>query len=313
MESISVGGKNYIKASVAARDLGYTADYVGQLCRSGKVEAELVGRTWYVHKPSIQSHRSTRYRSVKTKSVESLREELTKPDTLHFYTFTKVTSPSYANDDAELIPAVNKEGVKKTSLEVGLADAAPVKIKKEKEEYTFNTTELPEIKFHGKLTVSDAEEQSTDEEGSLHIHPVNTEKRAKNIGISPKRSAGKNTPDDNYTVAVHAIDLRSRPEKSRPVSSTETLRRVKVAEVVSVEEEAEETSQNSLVIVTASFFASAAVACLILGLELQVKATNTTLLSSYHFDVQNVTAAAIEALPDSLAKARSTVLHTIQF
>jgi hypothetical protein len=313
MESISVGGKNYIKASVAARDLGYTADYVGQLCRSGKIDAELVGRTWYVHKPSIQSHRSTRYRSVKTKSVESLREELKKPEALHFYTFTKVTSPSYSNDDAELIPAVNKEGIRSASLEVGLADAAPVKIKKEKEEYTFNATELPEIKFRGKLTVSDAEDQESVEGESVHIHPKNAEKKPSNIGISSNRAQKKIASDDKYTVAVHTMDRNSLPAQERAVPASEHLRNLKVTETVAVEEEIEESSKNSFVIVSASFFASAAVACLILGLELQVKATNTTLLSSYHFDVENVTAAAIDALPDPLVKMRSTVLHTIHF
>lgn len=50
----------YVSAGEAAKKLGYASDYVGQLCRSGKVPGELRGRTWYVDFPAILKHRSTR-------------------------------------------------------------------------------------------------------------------------------------------------------------------------------------------------------------------------------------------------------------
>ena len=46
MEVLVLDGKNYVKASKAAKELGYATDYVGQLCRSGQVDAHLIGRTW---------------------------------------------------------------------------------------------------------------------------------------------------------------------------------------------------------------------------------------------------------------------------
>ncbi len=118
MDVLNVGGKNYVKASVVARDLGYTADYVGQLCRSRKVDAQLVGRTWYVDKESIQSHRSTRYRSTKAKSQESLQETLAEKKTVHDIVKTTPTSfssyknrVSYIEDNSDLIPKVSKEAL----------------------------------------------------------------------------------------------------------------------------------------------------------------------------------------------------------
>ncbi len=36
---------------------GYAKDYVGQLCREGRVPARLVGRSWYVLESAIQDHR----------------------------------------------------------------------------------------------------------------------------------------------------------------------------------------------------------------------------------------------------------------
>ncbi len=41
-------GKTYISVGRASKKLGYTADYLGQLCRAGKIDARMIGRTWYV-------------------------------------------------------------------------------------------------------------------------------------------------------------------------------------------------------------------------------------------------------------------------
>lgn len=58
--SIFSEGKEYISASRAGEKTSYTSDYIGQLCRSGKVEGKLVGRTWYVDFSSLLEHRSNR-------------------------------------------------------------------------------------------------------------------------------------------------------------------------------------------------------------------------------------------------------------
>ena len=48
MDSLIIGGKNYISSRRAAEILGYTQDYVGQLCRSGKMQGERVSGVWHV-------------------------------------------------------------------------------------------------------------------------------------------------------------------------------------------------------------------------------------------------------------------------
>ena len=40
-------GKNYISSKRAAESCGYTQDYIGQLIRSKKIEARMVGRGWF--------------------------------------------------------------------------------------------------------------------------------------------------------------------------------------------------------------------------------------------------------------------------
>lgn len=63
MNSVTVGGVTYTKLSVLAKKYGYTTDYLGQLCRADKVEAELVGRAWYANEASLKAHKSERYQA----------------------------------------------------------------------------------------------------------------------------------------------------------------------------------------------------------------------------------------------------------
>ncbi|HEY0220779.1 MAG TPA: helix-turn-helix domain-containing protein, partial [Candidatus Paceibacterota bacterium] len=51
--------KKYISAKDAAALTSYSKDYVGQLCRAGKVEAKRIGHTWYVSEDSILAYKST--------------------------------------------------------------------------------------------------------------------------------------------------------------------------------------------------------------------------------------------------------------
>ncbi len=57
MDELVIGEKKYISSKKAAELTGYAKDYIGQLCREGRVEARLVGRSWYVLESSIAEHR----------------------------------------------------------------------------------------------------------------------------------------------------------------------------------------------------------------------------------------------------------------
>ncbi len=57
MDELIIGEKTYLSSKRAAKITGYAKDYVGQLCREGRVEARLVGRNWYVLESSIREHR----------------------------------------------------------------------------------------------------------------------------------------------------------------------------------------------------------------------------------------------------------------
>lgn len=55
--TIIVNGLLYISSERAAKLTGYTTDYVGQLARAGKIDARLIGRTWFVRQEAVCKHR----------------------------------------------------------------------------------------------------------------------------------------------------------------------------------------------------------------------------------------------------------------
>jgi hypothetical protein len=52
-------GKTYIPSRRAAEISGYSLDYIGELCRSKKLECLMVGRSWYVTQKSLSAHKSS--------------------------------------------------------------------------------------------------------------------------------------------------------------------------------------------------------------------------------------------------------------
>jgi len=57
MDELIIGDKKYVSSKQAAKVTGYAKDYIGQLCREGRVPARLVGRSWYVLESAIHDHR----------------------------------------------------------------------------------------------------------------------------------------------------------------------------------------------------------------------------------------------------------------
>ena len=74
MDEITLDDQTYVSSKRAAQITGYAKDYVGQLCREGRVEARLVGRNWYVLESSIREHRfgSTTSASKHSDSAEAV-------------------------------------------------------------------------------------------------------------------------------------------------------------------------------------------------------------------------------------------------
>lgn len=55
MDTLDIGGARYVSARSAAKAYKYTSDYLGQLIRSGKLEGQKVGRSWYISEASLDA------------------------------------------------------------------------------------------------------------------------------------------------------------------------------------------------------------------------------------------------------------------
>jgi excisionase family DNA binding protein len=75
-EKIVIDGEQYISSGRAAKLVGYTKDYVGQLARLGKIKATRVGRNWYINEASINKHKlSVHYTLTKPKKTKQQNTE----------------------------------------------------------------------------------------------------------------------------------------------------------------------------------------------------------------------------------------------
>lgn len=95
MDELTIGDKIYISSKKAAEITGYAKDYVGQLCREGRVEATLVGRSWYVLESSIREHRFGK--EEKESILEDLESETASPG-----------SVSYVSEVPQMLPELTE-------------------------------------------------------------------------------------------------------------------------------------------------------------------------------------------------------------
>ena len=185
MITVTLDGVEYTKASSVAKQFGYTADYLGQLCRGKKVNARLVGRSWFINIPSLEAHREKKYQNLPKKKtsdvatpevVVSEESEKTSDTTSKKYLrrvpspqaklhrvierqtadgYTKHVSVRYEVDDNSLIPKVTGSP-KVTLLKVGIAGAESLPVKSaDKKVSTLKPQPLPDFALSGALSISE--------------------------------------------------------------------------------------------------------------------------------------------------------------
>lgn len=101
MDELTIGDKIYISSKRAAEITGYAKDYVGQLCREGRVEATLVGRSWYVLETSIRDHRFGGEESVSAPKSDG------RPSSA----VSEWESPKYEPEEVVEVPQIEKSPI----------------------------------------------------------------------------------------------------------------------------------------------------------------------------------------------------------
>lgn len=254
MKGITIGGVDYLPAAKLAKDYKYTSDYIGQLCRAKKVDAQLVGRSWYVNPNSLADHKKGRYnkpsKPAKSTSVESSddsavevkisRVEVNAPVTknairmssrTHNSNFAKrvVWKPiKYENDEGELFPQF-KAGQTSVRVPVDLAQSSEITINKATKPakpIRMVAEALPVVSLKGKLKISSLDHEVVEEVVLGDIPLPELEFVAEPSAVSaihhslPKpRKSVKNM---NYT-SMRRLPLRVEPKQSfTPVSIAST-------------------------------------------------------------------------------------------
>ncbi|MDZ4226290.1 MAG: helix-turn-helix domain-containing protein, partial [Patescibacteria group bacterium] len=87
----SQNGKQMLSARAVAKRLNCDPDYVGKLCREGKLQGERVGGAWFVSEESVRGYKEARElaRQVRSESLSTLRRQ----ENEHYRRLNGVSTP----------------------------------------------------------------------------------------------------------------------------------------------------------------------------------------------------------------------------
>ena len=323
MNTITIDSRKYVKATDIARELGYTADYVGQLCRARKVDAQLVGRSWYVSEDSIREHKQTRYRSTKKTSRETITQSLEARDVdskhsssapliahkdhtqlsgENLYTPAPSSKESYYfADEAPLSPEGTSK-IKTGRLPVSFGDAHKVEITSSSGKYDFNLADNPELRFSGSLSISEVEDQpsTAKESGSIPMEAQKDDNEGSVVAINRNLAPhGKKTKTSEITSNIAVKHLKSNAKnkkKKLPVEHNTTgvlgMKRRRISDrnpsggTLKMAVPTQRTSVSSVGVygILFSILVSSVISMFLLGLEATVSLEGSVLVTSYTFE-----------------------------
>ena len=214
MDTVVLDGVRYVKAAVAAKEFKYTTDYIGQLCRAGKIDAQLVGRTWFVNLDSIKAYKKNKHQRkaekkkedalnqkilnsplkvkkkvapvLSAKTIKAIRDSFHNPTLLSGSSRTgeRNLKVSYELDDESLLPTLHKKpSSPPKKIRIEPAGAKKVSVRGERKEIEFTTTPIPEITLSGKIKISEVPDNLPTAQSS-EDSPLKTRKNKKNKDIS---------------------------------------------------------------------------------------------------------------------------------
>lgn|GEM_PF-1686353 len=92
-DSLILEGKTYISARRASKIMSYAQDYIGQLCRAGKLDCKMVGRSWFVTEESLIAHRESILDTPEEKITKVVKNQI-----------SVVTVPVQSENKFEYVP-----------------------------------------------------------------------------------------------------------------------------------------------------------------------------------------------------------------
>ncbi len=303
MKGITIGGVEYLPASSLAKQFRYTTDYIGQLCRAKKVDAQLVGRSWYVNPISLTAHKEGRYANTKAAAKvevkESKAEEKGYEVTLSRLDVEPVVSKNtvrmsteqnkhfakridwkplkYEVDETALLPQLRAE-VPARRVKIDLAESSELAIKTSSKITNLIAEDLPTVSLKGKVMVASIEEDYQDLEEISEIDLPEPEM----MPTAPKKPVLHHAPLQKRDI-LRPVPLKSIPRPTK-ISTTEVL------EVLEeVENDEIESGYVRVTLVTIST-ALAVLLIVVFFAESTVEASVTSYDWSIHFSTESLTA-----------------------
>lgn len=283
MKTLMLDGVEFVKASEAAKAHGYTSDYIGQLCRGGKIQAQLVGRSWYVNLDSLNEHRRGRYRSNQKKTSQIVKEDITqahkevaKP---HYYDrLVENTDINYEADEQELIPDLKKVTVESDggSLHPIEQELRVMEAEEEPSEY-YLETEYSQKPSRGRLDIVD-EDRSEAKPQEVRA-PSLTKKIKKPVKKKLARTTGiKGCTNESIT-----------PDRLTPTKKTTVSPKSPATEPKTASSRPQPSPFVEMVApVSLSLLAGLAVAGLLVGFSWQFEANSVGETSGYTLSLSSV-------------------------
>src|SRR3989344_3494918 len=131
MVGIKIEETKFIPARDASKLSGYDPDYIGQLCRGGKLECKRVGRGWFVNEKSLVSHcqlngNSKPFKIIEKNPTESTATKIGDVEKIEVFPVTASVAEISRNslplvkNEKSVTPVVKQEIAKsESSLEIG--------------------------------------------------------------------------------------------------------------------------------------------------------------------------------------------------
>lgn len=197
MDELLIEDKKYVSSKRAAKITGYAKDYIGQLCREGRVPARFVGRSWYVLETAIQDHRFGTADVQFEKSVETYPEPIISP---------KWEPPRYESSQDELLPSINRLRVDTSENSEELTDSERLQ----------DTWKTWFDRIADSETVPTTEKVETDTEAKVEIIEKIYEEKPVDV---PIHAVYRQPPEELLPRSIH---LEVRPSIPEIVSNVST-------------------------------------------------------------------------------------------
>ena len=217
MDEILIEEKKYISSKRAAKVTGYAKDYIGQLCREGRVPARLVGRAWYVLESAIQDHRFgdsgiEPEKSIETTPLVGKQDRSTLPSTWE--------APRYETQSEEILPSINmlieesSEPVDSRKKELSSSQNAQDSWRAWFDRFDHigdaieSPEEVPAAQEENEQNLEVIEEEAEkDDDTVVHI-PIHTISRSVPTDLLPRHSEAKLPSNREREPAGHQVERR---------------------------------------------------------------------------------------------------------